>query len=69
MELRVSDEQGLVEAVGVSNYGPKQLQKIAGHLRKRDVPLVTAQVRWLRQCVDCPGVGAAVELRMLFGPQ
>eukprot|EP00887_Chlorella_sp_A99_P007935 scaffold12.g7935.t1 len=31
--------QGLAEAVGVSNYGPKQLQKIARYLDKRGVPL------------------------------
>jgi pyridoxine 4-dehydrogenase len=36
--------QGLVQAVGVSNYGPKQMQKIAKYLSKRGVPLVTAQV-------------------------
>lgn len=36
--------QGLVEAVGVSNYGPQQLTKIAKYLRARNVPLVTAQV-------------------------
>lgn len=37
--------QGLVEAVGVSNYGPQQLTKIAKYLRARNVPLVTAQVQ------------------------
>jgi len=36
--------QGLVQAVGVSNYGPKQMQRIAKYLSKRGVPLVTAQV-------------------------
>ena len=36
--------QGLVEAVGVSNYGPQQLNKIAKYLGARDVPLITAQV-------------------------
>ena len=36
--------QGLVESVGVSNYGPQQLAKIAKYLKARDVPLVTAQV-------------------------
>ncbi len=37
--------QGLVEAVGVSNYGPKQLQRIYDHLTKRGIPLASCQVR------------------------
>ena len=36
----------LQQAVGVSNYGPKQLQKIAARMRQRDVPLATAQVQY-----------------------
>ena len=36
--------QGLVQAVGVSNYGPQQLQKIARYLQQRGIPLATAQV-------------------------
>jgi len=36
--------QGLVQAVGVSNYGPKQLLKIHGYLKDRGVPLCSAQV-------------------------
>lgn len=43
-EVDIVGNQGLVEAVGVSNYGPQQLQKIAKYLAARDVPLVTAQV-------------------------
>jgi pyridoxine 4-dehydrogenase len=39
-------DQGLCEAVGVSNYGPHQLQKIASRLLERQVPLVTAQVQF-----------------------
>lgn len=37
-------EQGLVRAVGVSNYGPKQLKKVHAALLKREVPLASAQV-------------------------
>ncbi|KAJ8440004.1 hypothetical protein Cgig2_022686 [Carnegiea gigantea] len=37
-------EKGLVRAVGVSNYGPKQLAKIHNYLKNRGVPLRTAQV-------------------------
>ena len=37
-------EQGLVRAVGVSNYGPKQLRKVHKDLAKRGVPLASAQV-------------------------
>jgi len=35
-----------VQAVGVSNYGPKQMQKIHRHLEKRGVPLASAQVQY-----------------------
>lgn len=38
--------QGLVQAVGVSNYGPKQLQKIHAYLSKRGVPLASVQVQY-----------------------
>ena len=41
---RLVCSQGLVQAVGVSNYGPKQLQKIHKHLTKRGVPLASVQV-------------------------
>ena len=37
--------QGLAEAVGVSNYGPRQLRKIHKYLSQRGVPLAAAQVR------------------------
>lgn len=37
-------EQGLVKAIGVSNYGPKQLLKFYKYLEARDIPLATAQV-------------------------
>ena len=39
-------EAGLVEAVGVSNYGPRQLQRIAAYLAKRGVPLASVQVQY-----------------------
>ncbi|XP_065863110.1 pyridoxal reductase, chloroplastic isoform X2 [Euphorbia lathyris] len=39
-------EQGLVRAVGVSNYGPKQLLKIHDYLKVRGVPLCSAQVQF-----------------------
>ncbi|XP_060971068.1 pyridoxal reductase, chloroplastic-like isoform X2 [Cannabis sativa] len=39
-------EKGLVRAVGVSNYGPKQLLKIYDYLKARGVPLVSAQVQF-----------------------
>ena len=35
-----------MQAVGVSNYGPKQMQKIQKHLEKRGVPLAAAQVQY-----------------------
>ncbi|OVA04754.1 Aldo/keto reductase [Macleaya cordata] len=39
-------EKGLVRAVGVSNYGPKQLVKIHEYLKSRGVPLCSAQVQF-----------------------
>ncbi|KAK8444731.1 hypothetical protein SEVIR_9G190800v4 [Setaria viridis] len=36
-------EKGLVRAVGVSNYGPKQLLKIHSYLASKGVPLSSAQ--------------------------
>ena len=48
--------QGLAEAVGVSNYGPRQLRKIHKYLSQRGVPLAAAQVR-LCVCVWWCGEG------------
>lgn len=39
-------DKGLVQAVGVSNYGPKQLIKIYEYLQARGVPLCSAQVQF-----------------------
>lgn len=36
--------QGLVKAVGVSNYGPKQLRRIHKYLERKGVPLSSVQV-------------------------
>ncbi|XP_027365380.1 pyridoxal reductase, chloroplastic [Abrus precatorius] len=39
-------EQGLVKAVGVSNYGPRQLLKIHDYLAVRGVPIRSAQLQF-----------------------
>jgi pyridoxine 4-dehydrogenase len=39
-------DEGLCDAVGVSNYGPIQLQKIAARMQERQVPLATAQIQY-----------------------
>ncbi|KAJ7530100.1 hypothetical protein O6H91_15G078900 [Diphasiastrum complanatum] len=39
-------KEGLVKAVGVSNYGPKQLLRIYDFLEKKGVPLISAQVQF-----------------------
>jgi pyridoxine 4-dehydrogenase len=35
-----------VDAVGLSNYGPKQLARIGGYLQKKGVPLAAVQVQY-----------------------
>ncbi len=39
-------DKGLCDAVGVSNYGPKQLFSVAEKFRERQVPLAIAQVQY-----------------------
>uniref|UniRef100_A0A7S1BCF8 NADP-dependent oxidoreductase domain-containing protein n=1 Tax=Corethron hystrix TaxID=216773 RepID=A0A7S1BCF8_9STRA len=39
-------DAGLCDAVGVSNYGPKQLRKFSRYMEKRGVPLATCQVQY-----------------------
>jgi pyridoxine 4-dehydrogenase len=39
-------DEGLCEAVGVSNYGPMQFKKISEYMKDRDVPLATAQIQY-----------------------
>lgn len=46
--------QGLVQAVGVSNYGPKQMTRIYNYLSARGVPLASAQARLIPQLLFVP---------------
>lgn len=39
-------EEGLAKAIGVSNYGPRQLQKIHQHLSGRGIQIGTCQVQF-----------------------
>jgi pyridoxine 4-dehydrogenase len=39
-------DQGIINAVGLSNYGPKQLRKIHKYMSKRGVPISTLQVQY-----------------------
>lgn len=53
--------KGLVEAVGLSNYGPRQLARIKQFLDKRGIPLAAVQVQYslLRQArAGLPGCEA-----------
>jgi len=39
-------QRGLVKGVGLSNYGPKRLQKVQQKFRDRGVPIATLQVQY-----------------------
>jgi len=39
-------DEGLAEAVGVSNYGPLQLNKFSERMKVRNVPIAVAQVQY-----------------------
>mmetsp|Transcript_32321 Transcript_32321/g.48203 ORF Transcript_32321/g.48203 Transcript_32321/m.48203 type:complete len:376 (-) Transcript_32321:268-1395(-) len=39
-------DEGLCEAVGVSNYGPIQLGKFSNRMKERNVPIAVAQVQY-----------------------
>ena len=39
-------ERGLVQAVGLSNFGPKRLQKIHGRFRDRGIAIASLQVQY-----------------------
>ena len=39
-------DAGLCDVVGVSNYGPQQLLKVAARMKERQVPLAVAQVQY-----------------------
>ncbi|KAL9191293.1 hypothetical protein ACHAXT_000999 [Thalassiosira profunda] len=39
-------EAGFCEAVGFSNYGPLQLQKVSDRMKEREVPVAIAQVQY-----------------------
>lgn len=43
-------EKGLVEAVGVSNYGPEQLRRAHKYLSDRGVPLASNQIQYSLLC-------------------
>lgn len=62
-------DAGLCDAVGVSNYGPKQLQKIATRMQERNVPLVTAQIQYslmtYQACKDMNAVCDSVGCRLI----
>ena len=58
-------DEGLCDAVGVSNYGPLQLRRVAARLAERQVPLAAAQIQYslmtYKECKDmnevCDDVG------------
>ena len=39
-------DAGIIKAVGLSNYGPKQLRKIHKYMSDRGVPIATLQVQY-----------------------
>ena len=45
-------DAGLAKAVGVSNYGPKQLMRVSEYMKGRNVPLATAQIQYSLMTYD-----------------
>jgi pyridoxine 4-dehydrogenase len=43
-------EKGYIEAVGVSNYGPKQMKSIHEYLKDRGIPLSSNQIQYSLLC-------------------
>ena len=62
-------DEGLCEAVGVSNYGPLQLQKVSERFRERNVPLAVAQIQYslmtFQECKDMNAVCDDVGCRLI----
>lgn len=56
-------DNDLCEAIGVSNYGPLQLQKISEYMQnERNVPLATAQIQYsLMTYKDCKDMNASCD--------
>ena len=55
-------DKGLCKAVGVSNYGPIQFQKISEYMKDRSVPLATAQIQYsLMTYQDAKGMNEVCE--------
>jgi len=55
-------DEGLCDAVGVSNYGPVQLQKVARFFEERQVPLASAQIQYsLMTYKDCKDMNAVCD--------
>lgn len=50
-------DQGYCDAIGVSNYGPKQFAKISEYMKERSVPICTAQIQYsLMTFKDCKDI-------------
>lgn len=63
-------DDGLCEAIGVSNYGPMQLQKISDYMQtERQVPLATAQIQYslmtYKDCRDMNESCDAIDCRLI----
>jgi pyridoxine 4-dehydrogenase len=62
-------DEGLCEAVGVSNYGPRQLQKVASRMEERGVPLAVAQIQYslmvYKECIEMNDVCEQVGCRLI----
>lgn len=62
-------DNGLCDAVGVSNYGPAQLQKVATFFNERNIPLATAQIQYslmtYKESKDMNHVCNSVDCRLI----
>ncbi len=60
-------ERGAVESLGVSNMGPRRLERLQRHLRERGVPVASLQIQLSLLAPDAVRAGGLVEVCRRLG--